>query len=235
MSIKPPKIAIPGLKRGEGVPAGYMLGRLPNTGRGPAQLLTLAQLRSAGIPLASDTARHVSTTLSNATSQVTSLSAAILAGSGGAWAAVGTGQTATGVYDFAVDGAKANIDFAGLGSINELLIIGLGLTCGTTGVRIARVSVDSGVSFFSTGYSTIDSNGVASAATGFAHSTNSTAARDILVHLLNLKGAVKWADMHNGTGIRTIFNGSASDINAVRVANSGGGNITGGTVYLYGR
>jgi hypothetical protein len=42
-------------------------------------------------------------------------------GGGGAWTPAGTGQTATGVYNFAVDGAKANIDFVGLGSYTSYL------------------------------------------------------------------------------------------------------------------
>lgn len=47
--MKPPKVVIPGLNRGIGVPAGYVLGRLPGTGHGPAQLLSLTHLKQMGI------------------------------------------------------------------------------------------------------------------------------------------------------------------------------------------
>ena len=111
MSIKPPKIVIPGLKRGEGIPAGYMLGRLPGTGKGPAQLLSPAQMRAAGIPTASDTARHVSTALSSATSLVTSLSVATGGGGGGAMTGVATASVAgSAATTLAVSGLDLNTD-----------------------------------------------------------------------------------------------------------------------------
>lgn len=155
----------------------------------------------------------------------------------GVWALAGTGQTATGVYDFAVDGAKANIDFAGLGSFNELLVVARSLTDGTTGVRICRVSVDGGLSFYSSSgdYVGVGSDGADVASTGFSHSTNSTAARTLIVHIVNMKGTYKLADVHTSTSIKQLFVASASDINAVRIANSGGGNITGGTVMVLAR
>lgn len=43
----PPKIVMRSLHHG--IPAGYVLGRLPGTGQGPAQLLSLAHLRQMGI------------------------------------------------------------------------------------------------------------------------------------------------------------------------------------------
>ena len=46
---KPPKIVIPGLNRGAGIPSGYIVGRLPGSGHGPAQLLDLLSLRQMGI------------------------------------------------------------------------------------------------------------------------------------------------------------------------------------------
>lgn len=169
-----------------------------------------------------------------------SMSGTTLNSSGGgstAWALAGTGQTATGVYDFAVDGAKANIDFTGLGSFNELLVIGRGLTCGTTGVRQCLVSVDNGSSFYSASgdYKIVDSVGAETNGTGFNHSTNSTAARTIALHIRNLKGVEKSAHIHNSVGLTTLFIASSSDINAIRVNNSGGGNITAGTVRVYAR
>lgn len=154
------------------------------------------------------------------------------------WQLVGSGQTATGVYDFAVDGAKANIDFTGLATFNELLVIARALTDGTTGVRQLLASVDNGSSFYTASgdYKNLTTAGVENNITAFAfHNTSSTSARTMVAHILNLKGATKICDLMNDPGGFNLFTASASDINAIRINNSGGGNITGGTVYVYGR
>lgn len=153
------------------------------------------------------------------------------------WVLAGTGQTATGVYDFAVDGAKANIDFIGLASFNELLIVCRNLTNGTSGVRQVQVSVDNGSSFYTASgdYVTITTAGVEAASTALAfHATAATAARSLVAQLSNTKGTEKFCQ-YNGTLPQSLFVASASDINAIRVSNSGGGNMTGGTVRVYGR
>lgn len=157
---------------------------------------------------------------------------------GAAWALAGTGQTATGVYDFAVDGAKANIDFIGLASFNELLVIARGLSNGTSGGRRLRVSTDNGSTFYSTSgdYITIDPSGVESNTDFFAtHSTFTTAPRDLLAHILNTKGVAKYCSFQASTSMQSLFLASSSDINAIRVYNSGGGNMTAGTVRVYAR
>lgn len=157
--------------------------------------------------------------------------------SAGAWVLAGTGQTATGVYDFAVDGAKANIDFAGLGDYNELLVIARDLTDGTTGQRSLRVSVDGGSTFYSASgdYISVSKAGAASNTISFAlHDTNSTAARTLVAQVRNMKGAVKYC-LSNHTPGDILFVASTSDINAIRITNSGGGNITGGTVRVFAR
>lgn len=46
---RPPKVVIPGLNRGAGIPAGYMIGRRRGTGKGPAELLDLGGVRELGI------------------------------------------------------------------------------------------------------------------------------------------------------------------------------------------
>lgn len=155
-----------------------------------------------------------------------------------AWALAGAGQTATGVYDFAVDGAKANIDFTGLGSFNEVLVIARGLTNGTSGNRVLRVSVDNGSTFYATSgdYVAIDNVGVESNQTVIAsHGTASTGARTLIAHIKNMKGAAKLCQNHNSGDIFRLFVASASDINAIRVLNSTGGNMTAGTVRVYAR
>jgi hypothetical protein len=55
----------------------------------------------------------------------------------------------------------------------------------------------------------------------------------MVTHLVNLKGTEKAAFSH-GSG-NVIFIASSSDINAIRVTSSGGGNSSGGTVRIYAR
>lgn len=168
-----------------------------------------------------------------------------LSGSGGgaadgnsAWSLVGTGQTATGVYDQAVDGSKVNIDFINLSAYNEIIVIARGLTCGTSSARQLLASVDNGSTFYTASgdYISIDGAGVETAQPKFAgHSTASTAARSFIAHILNLKGVVKECQCQFTGTNQFLFVASTSDINALRI-NSGGVNpITAGTVRVYGR
>lgn len=186
-----------------------------------------------------DDAAGESVTISKWVSQrATAQDIADLAGGGAAWALAGTGQTATGVYDFAVDGAKANIDFVGLGSYNELLVICNALTTTVTGVRQAVVSVNGGSTFYNASgdYITISAAAAEANGTGFNHSqANATAGRPLVFHILNTKGPRKVAFCPISTGSITEFIASASDIDALRILNVGGGNINGGTVRVYAR
>lgn len=74
---RPPKIVIPGLNRGAGIPPGYVLGRLPGTGQGPAQLLGLTALRKVGLATGAGVAQSTSIAISTATSLTASLSSGV--------------------------------------------------------------------------------------------------------------------------------------------------------------
>lgn len=202
--------------------------------------LTLTHDNTAVTPGTYGDATNVAQVTIDAKGHVTAAANVAISGGGGgaAWALAGTGQTATGVYDFAVDGAKANIDFIGLASFNELLVVARNLTNGTSGVRQLQVSVDNGSTYFSTNgdYLQISNTGVETATTAFAfHSTNSTAARSVVAHIVNTKGAAKFCNFSSLNSIQNLFVASSSDINAIRVSNIGGGNMTGGTVRVYAR
>lgn len=160
---------------------------------------------------------------------------------GGAWALAGTGQTATGVYDFAVDGAKADIDFVGLAAFTEVMIIARGLVAANSGQRMVQVSVDNGAAYDATAanYKTVSTTGV-EASTGLSpggiayHNTASTSARTLVANIINLRGAAKLCKFQ-GSDTHILYVGSSSDINAIRVKNSAAGNITAGTVHIYAR
>jgi hypothetical protein len=149
-------------------------------------------------------------------------------GAAGAWTTVGS---------WTWSAIVPQVDFTGLGGFSELLVIGRGITASVSGTRMVQVSVNNGSTFYSSSgdYITIDAAGNENSGIGFAHSTSSTGARSITVHIVNTKGALKLADMHNNTGIRSLFVGSPSDINAIRVSNSTGGNFTAGSVILLAR
>lgn len=77
MSDKRPKIVVPGLNRGIGVPAGYVLGRQRGSGKGPAELLDLNQLQALGVGTKAHTVRTGSTIASTAHSETVSLSTSV--------------------------------------------------------------------------------------------------------------------------------------------------------------
>lgn len=130
----------------------------------------------------------------------------------------------------------ANVDIINLGPYNELLIEIRGLASTVSGVRAVQVSTNNGSSFDTTAanyqiraVAGTEAN-AATPAMGY-HSTNSTAARNLKVHILNLKGPYKEAVSLAG---EIVYVGSSSDINAVRILNHNGGNIT-GTIVAYAR
>lgn len=74
---KPPKIVIPGMSRGAGIPAGCIVGRRRGTGQGPAELLDLKHLLGMGIATTENTNATNSTTASTAHSETQSLSSSV--------------------------------------------------------------------------------------------------------------------------------------------------------------
>jgi hypothetical protein len=134
----------------------------------------------------------------------------------------------------------ANVDFTGLGSYNELLIIGRNLTASASGQRCFVVSVDGGSTFYTTSgnYVVVSEAGVVSNTTVFGiHDTANTGARTLVARVTNTKGDVK-ACHSNFSSRDILFAASASDINAIRVLPAAPGtaaNLTGGTIHVYGR
>lgn len=163
---------------------------------------------------------------------------ALIVGTGAtAWNLVGTGQTAAGVWDFAVDGAKANVDFAGLGSYNELLII-IDAVTGSAGTanRTIRFSTDNGSTFYSTSgdYVEIAAAGTVTNRNAATFQGGTTAASTAELLLTNMKGAIK-RYTSSSTVAKGLFRASASDINAVRITSTTADTLNGGKIYVYGR
>lgn len=166
--------------------------------------------------------------------------AALTGGSSGGWALAGAGQTATGVWDFAVDGAKANVDFTGLAGATEIMVVVRNVTKASSGITAMRVSVDNGSTFYSASgdYVIISAAGVESNQDfmiGF-HGTATTAARSgICLVPAAAVAAPRPALSFLNTADTRLFVASNSAINAVRVLGAAGGNLTGGKVYCFTR
>jgi hypothetical protein len=131
----------------------------------------------------------------------------------------------------------ASVPITGLAGYNELLIIARGVSASVSGVRVIQLSVNNGSSFFGTNgdYFSLNSTGQETIGTGFSFSTATTAPRTLFVHLLNTKGDIKAADALNSSGSFGFFTASSSDINAIQLINNNGGNLTAGSLLVFGR
>lgn len=122
-----------------------------------------------------------------------------------------------------------------LGDYKELIVICRDIVASASLTRHIRLSVDNGVTFFSTAsdYLAIPSTGLVTTRTDAAgHGTANTAARTIFAQLRgNIAGTPK---MVTGPEGMAMFVGSLSVVNAVRLGLSGAGNITGGSMFVLG-
>ncbi len=146
------------------------------------------------------------------------------------------GWTLVDIWDFGIDGAVANADFTDI-AYDEVRVVARGVTKGTTGTLNLRVSTNNGSSYktASGDYVSIDADGVEAALTAIPmHNTNDTLVRSGSVILSGLRSSSqKQARAEN----RGIFNAieTTSVVNAIRVYPSGGGNLTAGTITVFGR
>ena len=157
--------------------------------------------------------------------------------SAGAWTLVDQSGVATAGQTWAWSTNVTEVDVTGLGSYNELLIFAVGVSTAVGGnVRGIRVSVDNGTSFYTgaSDYTDVPISGSTSGTSAFMnHGTTSVAARSVVGHIKNLKGPVKQAIFMAGT--TRYFTASTSDINAIRLNDSAGVNMTAGTLYVFVR
>ncbi|TRC92182.1 hypothetical protein FJV76_32295 [Mesorhizobium sp. WSM4303] len=190
------------------------------------------------------TAKDEGSTLTAAMTSIDFVGSGIVAtNSGGAVTVTVASGPGTGSAGFALAGSwtyasdVAQVDFTGLGSYQEFVLIGTALTTSVSGFRAIRFSIDGGSTYYSTSgdYADITSAGVTTNNTAIGtHSTSATAARDIALRIFpNVSGAIKVAQ--NQQGLYSKFAASTSVVNAIRVFNTAGGNLTGGALYLYAR
>lgn len=146
-------------------------------------------------------------------------------------------HTATRTTTWTFSANVGNVDVTGLDAYNELMVLARGVSASASGLRQLFLSTNNGSSFYTTSgdYQIVQSDGAETAITSFVHSTSTSAARTLAVHILNLKGAIKVGEVQNTTGVRTMFVADAKDVNAIRLANNAGGNLTAGSLYVYAR
>ncbi|PBB80895.1 hypothetical protein CK218_10825 [Mesorhizobium sp. WSM3879] len=190
------------------------------------------------------TAKDEGSTLTSAMTSIDFVGSGVVAtNSGGAVTVTIASGPGTGSAGFALAGSwtyssdVAQVDFTSLGSYQEFVLIGIGLTTSVSGFRAVRFSIDGGSTYYSTSgdYADITSSGTVTNNTAIGtHSVSATAARDIALRIFpNVSGAYKVAQ--NQQGLYSKFVASTSAVNAIRVFNTAGGNLTGGALYLYAR
>lgn len=158
---------------------------------------------------------------------------------------VGSGNTATGVYDFAVDGASSSIEFHGLSTQGEIAIAAFGLTHGDGSSRNWQVQVSQDNATWKNTNGDYARAGVSAGTNAivFCGSVAAATPASGLVQIFLFKSALRHPVRINGgadnasTGAQSQggYVTAAAALQAVRIVNSGGVNTTGGTVYCMGK
>ena len=141
-----------------------------------------------------------------------------------------------GAWDFSVDGATAAAAFTGI-AFDEIMVIARGVTKADSGTLDIQVSTNNGSSYKATSgdYVEIAADGQeTNAAAIVLHTTAATAARSGIATLSGLKESAKKVGFVTNRAVAVSVE-STSDITALRVRGSAGGNLTGGTITLMGR
>lgn len=146
-------------------------------------------------------------------------------------------------WDFAVDGAVANIDVPTV-DVTDIAIIGRGVTRSVSGLDAVLFSVNGGASFYSGAsdyeYDTGAGTNATLAYMQFINTAGaSTGARSYSAtfHGLNVDGAPKLSGGYilSSGFARYRFAASLLPVNAIRIYNTGAGNFTGGAIYILGK
>lgn len=176
------------------------------------------------------TANQLSTLLDTATDPFLRTSAAVVGG-GSAWALAASWTYASDV---------TTVSFTGLGAYSELMVFLSAVTASASVSRIIRVSSDGGGSYYA-GASDYPAFATAGTTTNVAfiapHGTASTAAKTcaVIIGQWNL-ATIKLVQRTNiNTDPIPQYIAQSVAMDALQVLLSGAGNITGGTIYVFGR
>lgn len=132
------------------------------------------------------------------------------------------------------------VDFTGLGAFTEIMVLLSDIEVNPSGISFFRASADNGNTFFDTNgdYNAVDTDGLKTANTRVdLFTTAAFAARTAFLSVKAWNQAVKKpaVSSRTDTSFWTLDNNAAVALNAVRIAPSSGGDITGGSIYIFGR
>ncbi len=151
---------------------------------------------------------------------------------GGAWTLAASWAWSTNV---------ASVAFTGLGIYSALMVIARNISCSGSGFRVLHVSVNNGSTYYTASgdYVQYDENGQETNQGNLGgNSQATTAARSfsLLINGSNVNGAPKLSFNSGLTASnrRRMFVGSTNPIDAIRVSDTSGGNLTGGTIHVLG-
>ena len=134
-------------------------------------------------------------------------------------------------------GDVANVDFINLAQFDELQVIIQEVTSSGSSRRTLRVSSTNGVTFHATSgdYVGTDANGVPSNTTSLPfHTTNATAGRSGTMIISGLRLTTLKPITMLTRGLSAWFT-LAVTVNAIRILMEDGSNLTGGSIYVFGR
>lgn len=154
------------------------------------------------------------------------------------WAAPSSGSPWVELASWTYSSDVANVDFTGLAGYSEIMVIGKGITLSVAGVRALRFSTDNGSSYYagSSDYYTCQLTGISTQASSLvAHNTGNSTARDFTATLRLANLTTPRKDVVLTAGLTGYFDGSSSPVNAIRVLSTVAGNLTGGTIKVFGK
>lgn len=153
-----------------------------------------------------------------------------------AWIAPTTSWEAVASWTYASD--VANVDFTNLGVYSELMVVGTDISASVSGVRALIVSTDNGSTFYNTSgnYTGLATTGIPTPAAWVdTHDSGTSAIRSFIVRMEMCDITSTHKVITKTSGLKVKFTASTSPINAIRIYSTASGNLTGGTIYVYGK
>jgi len=157
----------------------------------------------------------------------------------------GSGNTATGLYDFSVDGASSGVEFHGLSAYSQIALVPIGLTHGSASTQNWQAQVSQDNSTWKTSNGDYARSGVSAGTSGliFCGSIAQATPASGVVEIFLFNSALKHPVRINGGGDNSSSGAqsqggyvtAAAALQAVRVINGGGVATTGGVVYCLGK
>lgn len=136
-------------------------------------------------------------------------------------------------------GDVTSVPVTGLGNYTDLYVMIYAVTASVSSTRVVRVSTNGGSTYYSTSgeYLNVLTNGTTSARSTFGGGdTNGTTAQTVTAFMPGINVAGPKLSIISGATSPIIFIAdNNNNIDAIQLENAGGGNLTGGSFYVYAR